>query len=154
MMKICICCKIEKSSTDFGVNKSRKDGLNYYCKACVSIKDKEKNKKHAERIKVRKAKARQSIDGKYQTYKDAAKTRGMVFDLTKNDFETFWQKPCYYCDAPMKTIGIDRKDNSIGYTLDNCLSCCKICNLGKHTSTYEEYVEHCKRMARKWADAI
>ena len=154
MMKICSCCRVEKSLTDFGVNKNRKDGLQYYCKACVSIKDKKNKKNNAEKIKVRRAKARQSIDGKYQIYKDAAKDRGMVFDLTKDEFETFWQKPCHYCDSPIKTIGIDRKDNSIGYTLDNCLSCCITCNRGKRESTYEEFIEYCKRMAKKWADAI
>ncbi len=153
-MKICPCCKVEKSFTDFSVDNSKKSGLNVYCRVCLSIRDKEKNKKFAEKIKVKKAKARQNIDGKYQTYKDSAKRRNMIFDLTKDDFETFWQKPCFYCDSEIETIGIDRKDNNIGYTLDNCLSCCKICNLGKHTSTYEEYIEHCKRMAKRWAQDI
>jgi len=153
-MKICICCKIEKSSTDFYADKRKKDGLYVYCKACHLAILKESREKNPEETKIKDREKKQNINGKYQSYKAGAKDRGIVFDLTKDDFKIFWQKPCHYCDAPIETIGIDRKDNSIGYTLDNCLSCCKICNLGKHTSTYEEYVEHCKRMARKWADAI
>ncbi len=37
---------------------------------------------------------------------------------------------CYYCDAEGR-LGIDRYDNSIGYTLDNCVACCTLCNIIK-----------------------
>jgi len=154
MMKICVCCKIEKSFTDFCADKRAKDSLYSYCKVCKAIKVKEKRKKNPEKTKEQTKKDNHSISGKYQTYKASAKKRDMVFDLTKEDFKTFWQKPCHYCDSPIEKIGIDRKDNSIGYTLDNCLSCCNICNFGKNIRTYEQYVEHCKRIAKKWADAI
>jgi hypothetical protein len=153
-MKICSCCKIEKSSTDFHVNKSKKDGLYCYCKACTCIKIKEKRKENPEKTKEQAKKENHSISGKYREYKFGAKRRDIVFDLTKEDFKTFWQKPCHYCDSPIETIGIDRKDNNIGYTLDNSLSCCKMCNVGKHTSTYKEFIEHCKKVARNCADAI
>lgn len=158
MIKICSVCKIEKLLTDFYFHKNNKDGLYTYCKACVLIKNnkhkRENRKKNPEETRIKDKENNQSIHGKYQTYKNSAKKRDIIFDLTKNDFKTFWQKPCHYCDASIKTIGIDRKDNSVGYTLDNCLSCCKICNLGKHTSTYEEYIDHCKRIAKKWLDAV
>ena len=158
MMKICSCCKIEKSLTDFGVDKSRKDDLAVYCRDCARIQRaksmKKIRKENPEKAKEQAKKEKQSIYGKYQTYKDGAKKRNMTFNLTKDEFKTFWQKPCHYCDAPINTIGIDRKDNNIGYTLDNCLSCCITCNRGKREITYEQYVEHCKRMARRWGDAI
>jgi len=158
MMKICSCCKIEKSSTDFGVDKNRKDGLYVYCRNCARIKNaksiKKIRKENPEKAKEQSKKDKQTISGKYREYKDGAKKRNITFNLTKNDFETFWQKPCHYCDAPINTIGIDRKDNSIGYTLDNCLSCCTTCNRGKRESTYEEFIEYCKRMARRWAEDI
>jgi hypothetical protein len=158
MMKICSCCKIEKSLTDFGADKSRKNGLYVYCRDCARIQSaksiKRIRKENPEKAKEQAKKDKQTISGKYGEYKDSAKRRNMTFDLTRNEFITFWQKPCHYCDAPINTIGIDRKYNNIGYTLDNCLSCCITCNRGKRESTYEEYIEHCKRMAKKWADAI
>jgi hypothetical protein len=153
-MKICSCCRVEKSLTDFGVDKSTQDGLRIYCKACTCIKAKERRKENPEKTKIKYKEHNQNINGKYREYKSGAKRRDIVFDLTKDDFKTFWQKPCHYCDSPIETIGIDRKDNSIGYTLDNCLSCCITCNSSKSKSTYEEFIEHCKRIARKWADAI
>lgn len=36
-MKICSRCKQSKSLNSFGSNKSKKDGLHYYCKECVSF---------------------------------------------------------------------------------------------------------------------
>ena len=102
-------------------------------------------KKTKEQIK----KSNSNIHGKYRAYKASAEKRNLVFELTKDDFKSFWQKPCYYCDAPIELIGIDRKDNSLGYILDNCLSCCKYCNKGKSDSTYEEYIERCRRIAEK-----
>jgi hypothetical protein len=35
--------------------------------------------------------------------------------------------------------GIDRKDNSKGYTIDNVVSCCFICNKGKWTQSVGEF---------------
>jgi hypothetical protein len=154
MMKICSWCKIEKSSTDFYADKSNKDGLYYLCKTCQSAKMKKIRKENPEKTKIKYKEHNQSIAGKYREYKFNAKDRGIVFDLTKDDFESFWQKPCHYCDSPIETIGIDRKDNSIGYTLDNCLSCCITCNSSKSKRTYEEFIEHCKKVARKWAQDI
>lgn len=37
-MKICSNCKVEKHKTEFHRNKSRKDGVNVYCKSCVNQK--------------------------------------------------------------------------------------------------------------------
>jgi hypothetical protein len=43
--------------------------------------------------------------------------------------------------------GIDRRDNSKGYTIDNCVPCCIKCNIGKMNGSAEEFVEHCKKVA-------
>lgn len=32
--KVCACCKIEKPLTEFGINRSTKDGHHCYCKDC------------------------------------------------------------------------------------------------------------------------
>lgn len=34
-MKICLRCKNDKPLSDFSKNKKRKDGLHYYCRACI-----------------------------------------------------------------------------------------------------------------------
>jgi hypothetical protein len=79
-----------------------------------------------------------------------------------DDFLRLTQKPCYYCgispsvkDAKYgnkvasKDIifnGIDRKDSSKGYTLDNCVSACTSCNYGKHQKSSEEFYNWIQRV--------
>ena len=45
-----------------------------------------------------------------------------------------------------KYNGIDRKDNTIGYTTENCVSCCKICNNSKNTLAEDEWLIWVKRI--------
>ncbi len=50
---------------------------------------------------------------------------------------------CHYCGEPIKLTcyGLDRKDNSRGYTLDNVVPSCFPCNASKlDRFTYEEMV--------------
>ena len=42
-------------------------------------------------------------------------------------------------DIPFKRNGIDRVDNSKGYTIDNVIPCCRNCNIAKSTMSYSEY---------------
>lgn len=83
--------------------------------------------------------------------------------ITYNEFKTIVKSPCYFCGAECsKTIhdrlwsrkkaykcsditicvnGIDRIDSTKGYTSENCVACCKICNYAKNTMTIEEFKE-------------
>ena len=36
--------------------------------------------------------------------------------------------------------GIDRINNDIGYTIENSLTCCKICNYAKNTMSMREFI--------------
>ena len=38
--------------------------------------------------------------------------------------------------------GIDRKDSNLGYTNENCVPCCKVCNNGKRDLPYSEWLEY------------
>jgi hypothetical protein len=72
--------------------------------------------------------------------------------LTYEDFLKFTTtKTCHYCNTPITwqmysppkgtsySYHLDRKDNNIGYTKENCVVCCSLCNVIKgKTLTYEE----------------
>lgn len=85
----------------------------------------------------------------YLSYKiNCAKKRNLIFDLTKEQFKILIDNDCYYCNKEPSQIkkskfsfykynGIDRVDNSKGYTIDNCVSCCKQCNSLKSGITKE-----------------
>lgn len=54
-----------------------------------------------------------------------------------------WQKPCYYCSSDIKTVGVDRTNNEVGYTVRNVVPCCQACNYAKRTMTKAEYIALC-----------
>lgn len=42
--------------------------------------------------------------------------------------------------------GIDRVDSSIGYRIDNCVPCCRPCNVAKMNRTAAEFLDHANRI--------
>lgn len=95
----------------------------------------------------------------YSKYKYAAKKRGYDFDLSIEEFQKLTQSNCYYCGASPSQIqnakhqngayvynGIDRIDNSLGYTADNCISCCGNCNIAKRSMTVDQFLSWIKNV--------
>lgn len=73
----------------------------------------------------------------------------------------FYRVPvrCHYCGAPpsgrqkqVRSVyvytGVDRKDNDAGYTIENVVPCCGICNHAKHTMSYEAFLAWLRRVAQ------
>lgn len=99
-------------------------------------------------------------------YKQSAKNRCYSFELTKEQFRKLTKQNCFYCDCePFKEFecagkgnfngnyiynGIDRADNSKGYTLENCVSCCEECNHMKRTMNQKEFIDKCRTIAENF----
>jgi hypothetical protein len=80
---------------------------------------------------------------------------GREISLTYEQFVEFTNTPnCHYCGEPViwtkrggkykKTYqgcNLDRRDNSIGYTIKNCLVCCFPCNMMKQSLSYSDFME-------------
>lgn len=87
----------------------------------------------------------------YKMYENRAKKKNLQFELTKEQFENICAHPCTYCRRPSDVLnqnGIDRKNNTIGYDKDNCLSCCRECNQMKCILSFEMFMETCARVAK------
>ncbi len=87
----------------------------------------------------------------FYRYKRMARSRGLSFDLEKDEFIGMALANCYYCNripySDMESFlynGIDRVDNEQGYTSSNCVTCCKECNHAKHTLTHDQFIEMCR----------
>lgn len=93
-------------------------------------------------------------------YKRNASYRGIEWSLTNEQFKALIMLPCHYCglaSSMVKTAkclfgelahnGVDRHDNTLGYTVANCVPCCKICQKMKGTMPYEEFISHVRRLA-------
>jgi hypothetical protein len=92
----------------------------------------------------------------YKRYKSNAKKRNLEFNFNKEEFRKFLFADCFYCgvnplpgrirkkdychkEKILNYNGIDRIDSSKSYSIDNCVTCCKICNLAKQAMTIAEF---------------
>ena len=87
---------------------------------------------------------------RYTEIKSKAKTRNLEFSLTYQEFLMFDGKPCYYCDSPKVSIGLDRTDNTKGYTLSNVVACCKQCNIMKQFFSKQAFIERCQLVSKNF----
>ena len=115
-------------------------------KAVAAKRAREHRKLYPEQLKAMNAKRKQLPSCKYSEYKTNAKRRDLEFNLTLEEFKTFWQKDCSYCGDPIITVGIDRIDSNKGYILENTISCCKICNLMKNKYDADFFLSHCLKV--------
>lgn len=112
----------------------------------------------------------------YEQSRRAAIKRGILWSLTKEQHREIIQGNCDYCgEAPalynpylnkktgakrketsqstfdaswIHINGVDRQDNSIGYTVENSVPCCKPCNFAKWNRTVEEFLSHAKSIVK------
>jgi hypothetical protein len=80
------------------------------------------------------------------------------FNLNYEDFKELISSKCYFCGEESSNIlrkkgydeykynGIDRLDNLIGYTVENCVSCCSWCNEAKNDRNIEFFIEKCLKI--------
>ena len=84
----------------------------------------------------------------YTGYRNGASNRGYYFNLTQEEFESIIVQDCHYCKTPLAN-GIDRKDNNLGYDVNNALPCCTICNRAKMDMEYDDFMAWIERL-RTW----
>src|SRR5258708_5402599 len=83
----------------------------------------------------------------YRRYKYAATRRGLEFSLSEKILYLLTQSPCGYCGRPptLHSIGIytgiDRIDNTCGYTVENVRPCCRQCNVAKGGLTEQQFFD-------------
>lgn len=106
----------------------------------------------------------------YLLYKGSAKRRNYSFNLTEEQLISISKQNCFYCGKSPENIlktqdpnknpkwaelskiiynGIDRKDNTVGYEVDNCIPCCKRCNYAKGEMNISEFLEHIGKIYEK-----
>lgn len=87
----------------------------------------------------------------FYRYKTAAKKFGGL-QIDKTNFYKIIESDCYYCGAAPYRVtassghgeyvcnGLDRVDNSLGYTLENCVSACGVCNHAKSVLPIKDFL--------------
>lgn len=72
-----------------------------------------------------------------------AQRRNIPWAITKDEHLQMLSQSCHYCGGPLspRGVGLDRKDDDGGYTIENVVPCCGRCNRVKSSDfTYEEMV--------------
>lgn len=88
----------------------------------------------------------------YRDIERSAARRNHHWALSKEEVRILTSQPCYYCGAePLQVFtknangayyynGLDRIDNTLGYTADNVVPCCGFCNRARGLKTQEEFL--------------
>lgn len=86
-------------------------------------------------------------------YLKGAEYRGIAFEITFEEFLSVLSDECHYCGGPgiprlntsktesIRYCGLDRVDSGKGYSVKNCVPCCKVCNRAKSNMSYQDFVE-------------
>lgn len=94
------------------------------------------------------------------TCRRRAAKKGLLFTITREQMIILANAPCEYCGDTYSNLltrtnyqyqynGIDRRDSTLGYTLDNVVSCCCTCNYMKLSLSVESFLTHIRKIAQK-----
>lgn len=99
-------------------------------------------------------------------YVASAKKKQRQWELTAERFRGLIQQACWYCGVEpglqtwmrrssggrsptvyqFRAHGIDRIDNSLGYTVENSVPCCETCNFTKRDMLVDEWLAWSERL--------
>lgn len=93
-------------------------------------------------------------------YKKGAEKRKLDYNLTTDQFTKLVTGKCHYCgdaltakvkgqgktSGDFEYTGIDRVDSNNGYSIENCVSCCWMCNNMKNAHQTDKFLEHISKI--------
>jgi hypothetical protein len=122
LTKKCPSCKVVKPHSEYFIQHCRGGKPGVYCKPCSQEKSRAPN--------IR-----------FTHQRTRAAKRGYEWSLTLEQFTSFISKHCHYCGGGLPKTGgsLDRIDPDKGYTLENSVPACGLCNWVRYRtfSTYE-----------------
>ena len=94
----------------------------------------------------------------WRDYTSNAQSRGLSWRLSRKTFDVLTSSKCFYCHrlpattrrARRKTDddfvynGIDRTNNNLGYTMQNTVPCCAVCNRAKKDMSFLDFKQWIK----------
>lgn len=81
----------------------------------------------------------------YKKFYNGATKRKIEFDITLSEFSKIIEKSCFYCGTEHH-IGVDRKNNNVGYKKYNCVPCCATCNFMKGKLEINDFIYQIKNI--------
>jgi hypothetical protein len=112
--------------------------------------------------KFRQASARNKVLCRYRT---SAAHRRIPWMLSPGEAFAIMATACRYCGEQPQNVsetpsgrfvwnGIDRRNNQAGYSVENCVACCSLCNRLKSTMSAEEFLAWIARIQSYQAELL
>lgn len=101
--------------------------------------------KHQEKVRTYNKEFWNTPRGSYRSILNRSK-RWDDAVISLDEFVEIISNPCTYCGEDEKRIGVDRADNSRGYSIENSVPCCANCNYMKKTLTREDFLSHIEKI--------
>jgi len=138
--QLCVNC-----GKDFEKFNTRYHRVSKICLDCKKNNTKQ-DEKRAGRVRNYRKEKFNNIENFFKIYVSKSQPRGYSFNLQYEDFKKLVLSSCYYCGYKKddEVNGIDRVDNSKGYELENCVTCCKTCNRMKNYLHPLFFINLCK----------
>jgi hypothetical protein len=142
--QICVGC-----GKDFDKFMTRYNRPSKICKHCNESNTKQ-DAKRPDRDRNFKNENYNNIPRYFKEYVVGASKRGYSMDLQYDDFKDLVLTSCYYCKSQIEgeVNGIDRVDNSKGYSKENCVACCQVCNRIKLIYHPAFFITKCKIISK------
>jgi len=146
LMRSCIKCAM-----DFESYKTRFNKDSMHCLECSS-KQNAQDKKREGRERNYMKEHLNNLENHYKNYIVSSLKRGYGdVELNFDEFKILVTSPCHYCNQwnENEANGIDRVNNDLGYTKENCVPACWKCNRMKHFYHPEFFIEKCNIITKK-----
>ena len=123
-------------------NKIERLGVDEYLKENAE-QAKKWRENNPEKVKVNNENKINSYELQYGVYKRSAELKQLEFVITFEEYTALVKNQCHYCGIIQDRgfNGIDRENSTNGYILENCVSCCKMCNYMKRSLSGDVFVK-------------
>lgn len=147
--------KEQKAAADKKYAQEHKEQIQQYQKEYREehkLSNAEYQKQYRIKNKDRLDEYKKSPHVRYTVYQRNAKTKDRNFDISEDEFIKISKQPCVYCGEYSDTYdgepfsGVDRVDSNLGYSIDNCVSCCATCNRMKLDLDVNDWIGKMKQI--------
>jgi hypothetical protein len=139
--------KIAKTWMNYRQRKIERIGIEEYNRLNAENSKKWRDK-NPTKVENNKTNNKNSLTIQFSTYKSSALAKNLVINITQSEHDDIVKQKCYYCgDMHERGFnGIDRRDSTKGYLLDNCVSCCQMCNYMKGSLNFIVFIKRAEHI--------